>query len=95
MRQAPERVAKLALLDTGARGEAVEQTERRKAVIALAKSGRYAEVADIAFPIYVQHRNRHQDAAVKQCAQWPNTRAWKRFCVSSKRSWAGRTCARA
>src|SRR6516164_2746792 len=33
MRHAPERVAKLALLDTGARGEAVEQTERRKAVI--------------------------------------------------------------
>jgi pimeloyl-ACP methyl ester carboxylesterase len=49
MRQAPERVAKLALLDTSARGEAPEQTERRKAVIALAKSGRYAEVADIAF----------------------------------------------
>jgi pimeloyl-ACP methyl ester carboxylesterase len=65
MRQAPERVAKLALLDTGARGEAPEQTERRKAVIALAKSGRYAEVADIAFPIYV-HRNRHRDTALKR-----------------------------
>jgi pimeloyl-ACP methyl ester carboxylesterase len=45
LRQAPERVAKLALLDTGARSEAPEQTERRKVVIALAKSGRYAEVA--------------------------------------------------
>jgi pimeloyl-ACP methyl ester carboxylesterase len=65
MRQAPERVAKLALLDTGARSEAPEQTERRKAVIALAKSGRYAEVADIAFPIYV-HRNRHHDMALKR-----------------------------
>jgi hypothetical protein len=40
MRQAPERVAKLALPDTSARGEVPEQTERRKAVIALAKSGR-------------------------------------------------------
>src|SRR5208282_3041948 len=30
MRQAPERVAKLALLDTGARPEAPEQTERRR-----------------------------------------------------------------
>ena len=65
MRQAPQRVAKLALLDTGARAETPEQTERRKVVIALAKSGRYAEVPDIAFPIYV-HRNRHNDAGLKQ-----------------------------
>jgi pimeloyl-ACP methyl ester carboxylesterase len=65
MRQAPERVAKLALLDTGARGDTPEQTERRKVVIALARSGRYAEVPDIAFPVYV-HRNRHGDAALKQ-----------------------------
>lgn len=65
MRQAPERVAKLALLDTGARAETPEQTERRKVVIALAKSGRYAEVPDLAFPIYV-HRNRHNDAGLKQ-----------------------------
>jgi len=65
MRQAPDRVAKLALLDTGARAEAPEQTERRKVVIALAKSGRYAEVSDIAFPLYV-HRNRHDDTALKE-----------------------------
>jgi pimeloyl-ACP methyl ester carboxylesterase len=65
MRQAPDRVAKLALLDTGARAETPEQTERRKIVIALAKSGRYAEVPEIAFPLYV-HRNRHQDAALKE-----------------------------
>ena len=65
MRQAPERIAKLALLDTGARGDTPEQTERRKTVIALAKSGRYAEVPDIAFPVYV-HRNRHGDAALKR-----------------------------
>ena len=65
MRQAPERVAKLALLDTGARPEAPEQTERRKAVIALAKSGRYGEVPELAFPLYV-HRNSHNDQALKQ-----------------------------
>jgi pimeloyl-ACP methyl ester carboxylesterase len=65
MRQAPERVAKLAFLDTGARGETPEQTERRKAVIALAKAGRYVEVADIAFPIYV-HRDRQHDMALKR-----------------------------
>src|ERR1700687_2491846 len=48
MRQAPERVGKLALLDTGSRGDTPEQTERRKLVIALADSGRFAEVPDIA-----------------------------------------------
>src|SRR5580658_8829715 len=37
MRQAPERVAKLALLDTGSRGDTPEQTERRQLVIALTK----------------------------------------------------------
>jgi pimeloyl-ACP methyl ester carboxylesterase len=64
MRQAPERVARLALLDTGARGDTPEQTERRKVVIALAKEGRYAEVPEIAFPVYV-HRDRHGDEALK------------------------------
>src|SRR6202166_3753352 len=65
MRQAAGRVAKLALLDTGARGDTPEQTERRKVVIALANSGRYADVTDIAFPVYV-HRNRHNDEALKR-----------------------------
>jgi len=58
MRQAPARVAKLALLDTGARPEAPEQTERRRTALALAKAGRYSEVLDLAYPVYV-HRNRH------------------------------------
>jgi pimeloyl-ACP methyl ester carboxylesterase len=65
MRQAPERVAKLALLDTGARAETPEQTERRQAPLALARAGRYAEIADLAFPIYV-HRDRHGDEALKR-----------------------------
>lgn len=64
MRQAPERVVKLALLDTGARGDTAEQTERRQVVIGLAKSGRYAEVPEVAFPVYV-HRNRHGDERLK------------------------------
>ncbi len=65
MRQAPERVAKLALIDTSARAETPEQTERRKVPIALAKAGRYAEIPELAFPIYV-HRNRHGDDALKR-----------------------------
>src|SRR5260370_7678730 len=59
------RVEKVGRLDPGARAETPEETERRKAPIARAKSGRYAEVADIAFPLYV-HRSRHNDTALKQ-----------------------------
>jgi pimeloyl-ACP methyl ester carboxylesterase len=65
MRQAPGRVAKLALLDTGARADTPEQTERRRAVMALTKDGRYAEIPDLAFPVYV-HRNRRHDEALRR-----------------------------
>jgi len=64
MRQAPHRVAKLALLDTSARPETPEQTAGRLPRIALAKSGRFAEVPDGQFPLLV-HRNRHGDEALK------------------------------
>jgi len=65
MRQAPQRVAKLALLDTGARADTPEQSKRRSVVIELANSGRYAEVPDLAFPLYL-HRKRHGDEALKR-----------------------------
>jgi pimeloyl-ACP methyl ester carboxylesterase len=76
MRQAPQRVAKLALLDTGARADTPEQTERRAVVMALAQSGRYAQVPDLAFPLYV-HRQRHHDEALKRivCAMAEETGA--------------------
>jgi pimeloyl-ACP methyl ester carboxylesterase len=64
VRQAPARVAKLALLDTGARSDTPEQTERRHRLIGLTQSGRFAEVPDILFPLLV-HRNRHGDATLK------------------------------
>lgn len=64
MRQAASRVARLALLDTGARGEAPERTEQRKPLIALAKSGRFAEILESQYPTLV-HRSRHNDAALK------------------------------
>jgi pimeloyl-ACP methyl ester carboxylesterase len=64
MRQAAGRVVKLALLDTGARGEAPERTEQRKPLIALAKSGRFAEILESQYPTLV-HRSRYGDAALK------------------------------
>jgi len=44
MRQAPERVEALALLDTSARPDTPQQTEARLALIKLARSGRFDEV---------------------------------------------------
>jgi pimeloyl-ACP methyl ester carboxylesterase len=64
VRQAPERVQKLALLDTSARPETPEQTARRKPQIALAQNGRFAEVPALQFPLFV-HRNRQGDVALR------------------------------
>jgi pimeloyl-ACP methyl ester carboxylesterase len=64
MRQAPARVAKLALLDTSPRPETPEQAERRRPLIELAKTGRFAEVPDQQIPLFI-HRNRQSDEALK------------------------------
>jgi pimeloyl-ACP methyl ester carboxylesterase len=67
-RRAPERVARLALLDSSARPDAPGQSERRQALIALAEGGRFGEVVDLLFPVFV-HRNRHGDAALRRIVQ--------------------------
>jgi len=64
MRQAAPRVAKLALLDTGARAETPERTEQRKPLLDMARSGRFAEILDNQYPLLV-HRSRHGDAVLK------------------------------
>ena len=58
LRQAPERVAKLALLDTSARPDTLEQTEQRRAQIALGRGGHFAEIADTVFPRFVHRMHR-------------------------------------
>jgi pimeloyl-ACP methyl ester carboxylesterase len=63
LRQAADRIARLALLDTSARPDTPEQTAGRKAQIALAQSGRYGEIPDLSIPRYL-HRNRQNDAAM-------------------------------
>jgi pimeloyl-ACP methyl ester carboxylesterase len=64
-RQAPQRVVKLALLDSGARPETAEQTRGRQQRIELARIGRFAEAVDIHFPLLV-HPGRHDDEALKR-----------------------------
>jgi pimeloyl-ACP methyl ester carboxylesterase len=68
MRQAPTRVGKLALLDTSARADTPEQTERRRGLIALAEGGRFAEVTGLLFPILV-HPSKRSDRELLERAR--------------------------
>jgi pimeloyl-ACP methyl ester carboxylesterase len=61
LRQAPARVAKLALLDTSARPDVPEQTLTRRAQIVLAANGRLDEVVSAAFPNSVHPHHRTDD----------------------------------
>ena len=63
-RQAPDRVVKLALLDTTARPDAPEQTEQRKRQIEMARTGRFDAIAQLLFPRFVSAA-RHGDAALQ------------------------------
>jgi pimeloyl-ACP methyl ester carboxylesterase len=64
MRQAPERVVKLALLDTMAAPDSPVASERRRAQMALAREGRLREVIDSQIPRYV-HPERVGDSALR------------------------------
>lgn len=64
MRQAPVRVAKLALLDTTARPDTPEQTENRRLQISLAEKVPIAELVDALFPRLV-HPSRRSDAELR------------------------------
>jgi pimeloyl-ACP methyl ester carboxylesterase len=65
MRQAPERVAKLALLNTQARPDTPEATARRRAMMARAKGGEYRAVLDELFSGFV-HPSRRADADLRR-----------------------------
>jgi pimeloyl-ACP methyl ester carboxylesterase len=58
MRLAPERVSKLALMDTTARPDSPEQTKVRNDQIALARNGGYGKIAYAAMPMLLHaHEN--------------------------------------
>ena len=64
LRQAPERVAKLALLDTSARPDTPEQSAGRRAQMTHASQGRFAEVLAAQF-LRLVGRARREDAALR------------------------------
>ncbi|POF30414.1 alpha/beta fold hydrolase [Roseibium marinum] len=65
MREAPERVGKLALLDTNARPDSPDQSERRKFLIDLTRKKGFSKVPHLLYPGFV-HEKREEDAALKQ-----------------------------
>ena len=72
LRLAPERIARLALLDTSARPDTPEQSAGRKTQIAMAQTGHFGEIPDLSIPRFL-HRNRQHDerltTIVRQMAQ--------------------------
>lgn len=65
MRQAPERVARLALMNTQARPDTPEAGERRRGQIARAQAGEYRAILDELFGVFV-HPSRRDDAALRR-----------------------------
>ena len=53
LRQAGDRIVKLALLDTTARPDLPEQTEQRKLQVEMARNGRFDDIARLLFPRFV------------------------------------------
>jgi pimeloyl-ACP methyl ester carboxylesterase len=68
MRQAPERVARLALINTQARPDTPEATERRRGQIERAQAGDYRALLDELFAGFV-HPSRRGDAALRSLVQ--------------------------
>src|SRR5713226_9493915 len=61
LRQAPDRVAKLALINTQARPDTPEARDRRRVLIARVQAGHYHDLLDELFPGFV-HSSRQEDA---------------------------------
>jgi pimeloyl-ACP methyl ester carboxylesterase len=68
LRLAPERITKLALLDTSARSDTAEQSAQREKLIAMADGGRLDDVVEILAPRFL-HRSRQNDVALKRTLQ--------------------------
>lgn len=65
MRRAPDRIERLALLDTSARPDTPEQTAARYAFIEMAEQGRFPEVVETLTPRFLQ-ASRREEPALKE-----------------------------
>ncbi len=65
LRQAPQRIVRLALLDTSARADTPEASAARRSQVELANSGRFEEVIDALYPRLV-HASRIADDTLRE-----------------------------
>jgi pimeloyl-ACP methyl ester carboxylesterase len=65
LRQAPQRIVRLALLDTAARPDTAETSAGRRAQVDLAASGRFEEVIDALY-IRLVHPSRVEDKSLRE-----------------------------
>ena len=93
IRQAPERVAKLALINTQARPDTPEASARRRGQITRAQAGEYHAVLDDLFPGFV-HPSRREVPCADWCTTWATTSAPSPSSASRPPSSAGRILGR-
>ena len=65
LRQAPDRIARLALLDTSARPDTAEQSATREKFIGMAEAGKLADIVEALTPRFL-HRNQQGNEALKR-----------------------------
>jgi pimeloyl-ACP methyl ester carboxylesterase len=65
LRQAPDRIARLALLDTSARPDTAEQSAAREKFIGMAEAGKLGDVVEVLTPRFL-HRTQHNNEMLKR-----------------------------
>lgn len=94
MRRAPQRVSRLALLDSRATPDTPEETQRRRGLIELAEMGRFKGVTPRLLPLLV-HEGRLGDPALTGEVLGMAERIGKEAFVNQQRAIMGRTDSRA
>jgi len=89
MRQAPERVIKLALLDTSARADTPEQTSRRRGLIELSEKGEFKGVTPRLLPLLI-HAARHEDEPLTDAVMGMAERVGKEAFLRQQKAIMGR-----
>ena len=89
MRQAPDRVEKLALLDTSARADTPEQTARRRGLIELSEKGEFKGVTPRLLPLLI-HAARHEDEALGAIVMGMAERVGKEAFLRQQKAIMGR-----
>lgn len=89
MRRAPERVTRLALLDTSARPDTDEQRARRRGLIELAEKGEFKGVTPRLLPLLI-HPDRLGDEALKATVMGMAERVGKEAFLRQQKAIMGR-----